>query len=90
MQQVLDLVTHDGCQTNALVGYFGEVRAAPCGHCTYCATGRVASLPPPRAEEPIETLVNVEEWDALRAAHPAAWARRGLRPASSAASAARH
>ena len=24
LKRVLDLVTHDGCQTNALVGYFGE------------------------------------------------------------------
>ena len=32
--RVVSLVTHDGCQVNALVGYFGEVRTEPCGHCT--------------------------------------------------------
>ena len=38
--QVLALVTHDGCQVRDLVGYFGEARAEPCGHCTLCLTGR--------------------------------------------------
>jgi ATP-dependent DNA helicase RecQ len=49
VQQVLALVTHDGCQTNALVVYFGEERAAPCGHCAWCAAGRAQTLPTPRA-----------------------------------------
>src|SRR5207245_1483440 len=47
LQQVLALATHDGCQTNALVGHFGEKRDAPCGHCAYCVTGRPLELPPP-------------------------------------------
>ncbi|MBV9850788.1 MAG: RecQ family ATP-dependent DNA helicase, partial [Armatimonadetes bacterium] len=72
LQQVLDLVTHDGCQANALVGYFGETRSAPCGHCTHCATGRTAILPPAYEAPPIETLLDLAEWQALRAAHPAA------------------
>ncbi len=66
LQQVLNLVTHDGCQTNALVGYFGEVRTEPCGHCTFCATGRAAVLPAPRASPPIEALLDVPAWEALR------------------------
>lgn len=53
IQSVLDLVTHDGCQTNALVGYFGEMRDTPCGHCTYCLTTRRMRLPPPRELPPI-------------------------------------
>ena len=72
LQQVLDLVTTDGCQTNALVSYFGEVRDAPCGHCTHCATGRAAVLPPPHETPSIESLISVTEWDDLRASHPAA------------------
>ena len=44
--QVLSLVTQAGCQANALVSYFGEQREADCGHCTFCATGTAAELPP--------------------------------------------
>ena len=89
LQQVLDLVTTDGCQTNALVGYFGEQRAAPCGHCTHCATGRAASLPPPRTVEPMESLLSLGNGTpcARRTRRP--WAGRGPPPAFSAASAAR-
>jgi ATP-dependent DNA helicase RecQ len=49
VHRVPALVTHDGCQVNALVGYFGENRAEPCGHCTHCLDGRVAALPSPPA-----------------------------------------
>jgi ATP-dependent DNA helicase RecQ len=36
LRRVVDLVEHDGCQVNALVGYFGEIREEPCGHCSWC------------------------------------------------------
>jgi ATP-dependent DNA helicase RecQ len=29
----------------ALVGYFGETRAEPCGHCTFCLDGHAQVLP---------------------------------------------
>jgi ATP-dependent DNA helicase RecQ len=45
VSQILALVTHDGCQVNALVGHFGESRAAPCGHCTHCLAGGRQVLP---------------------------------------------
>jgi len=45
VHRVPALVTHAGCQVNALVGYFGESRAASCGHCTYCLNGHAATLP---------------------------------------------
>jgi len=72
LQRVLDLVTHDGCQTNALVGYFGEARDAPCGHCTWCVSGgKVRKLPPPASSPPpLPTGLDVDAFDALRAAHP--------------------
>lgn len=38
LQQVIDLVELEGCQTNFLVAHFGELRDKPCGHCTYCLT----------------------------------------------------
>jgi ATP-dependent DNA helicase RecQ len=49
INDVLELVEHQGCQTNALVRYFGEERPAPCGHCTFCLTERPAVLPPEAA-----------------------------------------
>jgi len=45
IQRVVSLVTNDGCQVQALVGYFGETRAEPCGHCTFCLTGHAQELP---------------------------------------------
>src|SRR6185312_2684403 len=39
IERVLALVEHDGCQVQSLVGYFGENRPEPCGHCTFCLTG---------------------------------------------------
>ncbi len=41
--RVVSLVTHDGCQVDELVGYFGEVRAEPCGHCTLLSHRRGAA-----------------------------------------------
>ena len=43
--RVVSLVTHDGCQVNALVAYFGELRGAPCGHCSFCLSGEPQRLP---------------------------------------------
>jgi ATP-dependent DNA helicase RecQ len=72
VQQVLDLVTHAGCQVNALVGYFGEKRSEPCGHCTGCATGAPRHLPPPRAVESLPAGLDVEAFEALREECPQA------------------
>jgi ATP-dependent DNA helicase RecQ len=70
IQRVVSLVTHDGCQVNELVAYFGEVREAPCGHCSFCLDGApqrlLASEPPPA----IETLASRSELAALVAMHP--------------------
>jgi ATP-dependent DNA helicase RecQ len=38
----------------ALVGYFGETRAEPCGHCTFCLTGHAQELPTPEAQPTID------------------------------------
>jgi len=72
LQQVLSLITQEGCQTNALVGYFGETRAEPCGHCTFCITGRAAVMPPARETRPPEELLELAAWQTLRAAQPGA------------------
>lgn len=70
LKQVLSLITHDGCQTNALVSYFGAQRTEPCGHCAFCLTGRAATLPPPRETRPPEELLDLPAWQAIRASHP--------------------
>jgi ATP-dependent DNA helicase RecQ len=55
LQQVLDLVSRDGCQTNALAAHFGEQRQEPCGHCSWCTKG-VSPVPPRQAAEIDEAL----------------------------------
>jgi ATP-dependent DNA helicase RecQ len=54
IERVVDLVTTDGCQVNALVGYFGETREQPCGHCTHCLDGKPQRLPETEPLRPIE------------------------------------
>ncbi len=70
LQQVLDLVTMDNCQVNALVGYFGEIRDSPCGHCTWCRTHRAAVLPAPASVPPLPGGLDIEAFSSLRTAHP--------------------
>jgi ATP-dependent DNA helicase RecQ len=68
--QVLELVEHDGCQTNALVGYFGENRPEPCGHCTFCVTGKPQRLPALETDPPLPAAWDAAAFAQLRAAHP--------------------
>jgi ATP-dependent DNA helicase RecQ len=70
--QILALVTRDGCQVNALVGYFGETRAAPCGHCTYCVGGRAQTLPAPPRPPPWPAGAHLAAIRALAAEQPVA------------------
>ncbi|HEY3414605.1 MAG TPA: RecQ family ATP-dependent DNA helicase [Armatimonadota bacterium] len=74
-QMVLDLVTHDGCQVAFLVGYFGEKRSKPCGHCSHCVTGTAQTLPPAKALPAIEAGVEAAVLRSLRDANPAALGR---------------
>jgi ATP-dependent DNA helicase RecQ len=67
IQNVLSLVTYDGCQVSALVAYFGEERAEPCGHCSHCLNGRSQRLPEPEPRRPIEAVVDVKSLVELRA-----------------------
>jgi ATP-dependent DNA helicase RecQ len=68
--RVVALVEHDGCQVQSLVDYFGETRADPCGHCSYCLTGSAQSLPEPAATPELE--LDRAVLDELTAKHPAA------------------
>ena len=69
---MLALSTHDGCQVNALVGYFGEVREEPCGHCSYCQSGQPVVLTPRLPKQPLPAGMNIDAIAALRAEHPPA------------------
>ena len=68
--RVVSLVVHDGCQVNALVRYFGEERAEPCGHCTFCLAGRVHALPEPAPPLELDAVVDRPALAALTALHP--------------------
>ena len=74
IQQVLSLVTHAGCQTAFLAAHFGEILAGACGHCSYCATGRVQSLPELAALPPLPAHLDVPALNALRKSQPDALA----------------
>ena len=70
LRMVLSLITHEGCLTNALVGYFGEQRVDPCGHCTFCLTGRAAELPQPAETRTPEELLDHAAWQTLLRSQP--------------------
>ena len=74
LAQVLALAERSDCHTNALVAHFGEVRAAPCGHCVPCLTGRAEPLPRPAARPPLPAGLDVEAVRMTRAEHPEALA----------------
>ena len=69
---VLKLVEYKGCQTNALVRYFGEKRPEPCGHCSFCVTKEAAVLPPARELPALESRVDADVLRDLCASHPQA------------------
>ena len=49
LNEVLELVEHDGCQVSHLGAHFGEPLPAPCGHCSHCLNGKATQLLPRRA-----------------------------------------
>jgi ATP-dependent DNA helicase RecQ len=70
IENVLALVTNESCQVNALAGYFGETRTKPCGHCTYCLSGRAQRLREPLQMPPIERNISADALAALCDGHP--------------------
>jgi ATP-dependent DNA helicase RecQ len=72
IQQVVALVTNEGCQVNALVAYFGEQRDEPCGHCCYCLGGIVQRLPEGIPQPTFDAVVDRGALAELAAAQPAA------------------
>jgi ATP-dependent DNA helicase RecQ len=72
IQQVVSLVTHDGCQVNELVSYFGEARSEPCGHCTFCLTGAAQRMLEAGTPAPLDTIVDSAALGVLAGAPPGA------------------
>jgi ATP-dependent DNA helicase RecQ len=68
--RVVSLVTHEGCQVRELAAYFGEASAEPCGHCSYCLSGRAQQMGPVAAQPAIDTLVDTGALERLSGAHP--------------------
>ena len=66
--RVVALVEHEGCQVQSLVGYFGERRADPCGHCSYCLSGSAQRVPEPPS--PPEIALDRRVLEALTDEHP--------------------
>jgi ATP-dependent DNA helicase RecQ len=54
LQQVLELAARDGCQTAALCDHFGETRSDPCGHCSWCTSGRIPAAVPMRPRHDLD------------------------------------
>ncbi|MDQ1443799.1 MAG: ATP-dependent helicase RecQ [Acidimicrobiaceae bacterium] len=50
-----------GCRRQALLGYFGEHLAEPCGHCDTCRSGQ-ACAPPESGPFEVGSLVRHEAW----------------------------
>jgi ATP-dependent DNA helicase RecQ len=63
-------VARDGCQTDYLLAYFGEVRDAACGHCTWCETRKATAFPPLPPAHPMEARIDVGAFLALCEANP--------------------
>jgi len=70
VRQVLALVEHDGCQVAAMVGHFGETLPGPCGHCSFCETGRRVILPARPPRPPLPDGLDADALRRVRAAHP--------------------
>jgi ATP-dependent DNA helicase RecQ len=70
----LALATLESCRTNALVGYFGELRDEPCGHCSFCLDGRASPLPVAMSVAPLPAGIDEAELAALVEGHRGALA----------------
>jgi ATP-dependent DNA helicase RecQ len=69
LQQVLKLAEEPGCQSAALVGYFGERLETPCGHCSFCESGHAQGLAALPARPPIDHVFNQAAFASVCLAH---------------------
>ena len=71
LAKVVKLIGLGSCQTNALTAYFGERRATPCGHCSFCLTGEAQRLPEPTLPRQIPAALTTDV-QSLRTTYPEA------------------
>ena len=72
LKRVPELMQSAECLSNALVRYFGENRTEPCGHCSYCRTGKAAIMPSVEPSSSLEATIPTSEMNALADAYPEA------------------
>jgi ATP-dependent DNA helicase RecQ len=72
--QVVSMVEHEGCQTGFLLSYFGESLSGPCGHCSYCETGRPTRFAAVPSQGSMARQVDVAMFRSLVRANPKALA----------------
>ena len=70
LQMVVDLVEQPTCQVNALVGYFGEKRKKPCGHCSFCLTSKVCKIATDEPLPSIESFLTANQINDLQLRNP--------------------
>lgn len=72
LRMVPALVEARECQVKRLIGYFGEKRRKPCGHCSFCLTGQAQALEPLSPAAPLSSVVSQEQLRALILENPTA------------------
>jgi ATP-dependent DNA helicase RecQ len=70
LQMVVDLIECEGCQVNSLVGYFGEVREEPCGHCSHCLTKVASKITTEEKMRELQEVVSDRQVAELRERYP--------------------
>ncbi len=74
VQNILELITNEGCQTNFLLNYFGDIRSEPCGHCTFCQTEARTTLCAGHVTLDMSQRVDVRQFKTICQKHSAALA----------------
>ena len=62
LNQVVELVGHDGCQVSRLGDHFGEPLAQPCGHCSWCLNGQPVRKPGAAARRRLTRNCGSKRW----------------------------
>ena len=62
LNQVVDLINGETCQTNTLAKYFSEKREQACGHCSWCLQGQVQMSERAKQDIPIHLKETVSRY----------------------------
>lgn len=75
LQLLVSLIESSTCQTNALMGYFGEIRDQPCGHCSACTQAKAFEWPLKKKKKPIQHSLDGSKLQSLMLEYPEALGR---------------